>query len=167
MTEPTDNGAGVVEELTSLVQKDWRFLHDYIITPLGHQAYCLRMKTLVSGEQPKLLVLRQHHTLVLFGVYGSNDRRDRLVGYCLVFSGAPWIHHNPRYISFSYSEATDIRMRQVRFIFEDENVRLSRFGVGVFDYLWLCRKQTDQQTDVDVADHIAHKQFAGTWKDGV
>lgn len=134
---------------------------------MGRRAYCLRVKDLVSTEEPKLLVLREHHTLHLYGVYGHTKERDRLVGYCLVFSDAPRIHHNPRYCSFSYSAPTDVRMRQVRFIFDDEYIRLARFGAGVFGYLWLCRKQTDQQTDVDVADHIAHKQFSGTWKDGV
>jgi len=103
---------------------------------------------------------------MLFGVYGRTSERDRLLGYCLMFSGAPRIHHNPRYCSFSYSGQTDIKQRQVRFIFEDDYVRVARFGVGTFDYLWLCRKQTPEQLDVDVADHVAHQQFKDTWKDG-
>lgn len=120
----------------------------------------------MSRERPKLITLCTHHQIVLFGVNGDEGDRDRPVGYCLLFGGAPTIRYYTRYLGVSYSEPTDIRARQMRVIFDDPNVRLTRFGVGTFDYLWSCRKQTPQQQQLDVADHAVAQHFGGSWKDG-
>lgn len=154
-------------QLAEYVAQDWHSTHDHIITPLGVRAYCVRVKGLVSNETPKLLTLREHHNVVLYSINGSSTERDRLVGYCLLFSGAPMVHYYTRYTSLSYSEPADLRTRQMRVIFDDPNVRLLRFGVGTFDYLWVCRKRTDKQTQVDVADHAAYVRHLGSWKDGM
>jgi len=142
-------------------------MQDHIITPLGKRAFGMSFKRFISKEKPKLLTLNEHHNVVLFGVYGDENNRDRLVGYCLLFGGAPIIHHYTRYVSLSYSEPTDIRTRQMRVLFDDQYVRLTRVGVGVFDYLWICRKNVPQQLEVDVADHAAHTRFKRAWRDGM
>jgi hypothetical protein len=142
-------------------------LHDHVIAPVGRQAYCVRLKCFVGKERAKLLSLQEHQNVILFGVYGDDRKRDRLVGYCLMFMGAPIIHRFTRYCSFSYSEPTDIRYRQVKVIYNDEFVRLLRLGVGTFEYFLVCRKSTDEQLQTGAADAATHLQFSGTWKDGM
>lgn len=135
--------------------------------PVGHQAYCVRVKRFVGKEKPKLLELCGHENVLLLGVYGADARRDRLIGYAMVFAGAPIIHRITKYCTFSYSEPTEIKHREVRVIYDDEFVRLLRFGMGVFDYMLVCRKSTDEQLQVEVADLASHIRFSGSWKDGM
>jgi len=142
-------------------------MHDLIIMPLGPRALALKTKDFVSGEQPKLMTLCDHQQIVLMGVYGDANGRERLVGYCLLFSGAPTLHHYTRYSGLSYSEPQDIRTRQMLVIHDDDVVRLARFGVGVFDYLWVCKKFVEDQFTIDAADHAQHLLFRETWKDGI
>lgn len=142
-------------------------MHDNIFTALDRQAIALRVKGFVSNEQPKLLTLCQHHQIVLSGVYGDERGRQRLVGYCLLFSGAPTIHHYTRYLSVSYSEMSDIRSRQLKVIYDDSEVRLARMGMGVFDYLWVCRRLTEEQLEIDAGDHAAYQMFRQSWRDGM
>ena len=159
--------ASTIERLTGEVQKNWTGMHDYIVTILDRQAMALRIKGFVANERPKLLTLCEHDQLILSGVYGDAAGRERLVGYCLLFSGAPTIHYHPRYTSLSYSDAQDIRTRQMLVIYDDDDTRLLRFGIGTFDYLWCCRKATEEQFEVDLADHAQHRQFSGAWRDGM
>ena len=142
-------------------------MHNYIFTALGRRAIALRVKDFVSNERPKLLALCEHHQIVLLGVYGDEDGRERLVGYCLLFTGAPTIHHYTRYASFSYSEPQDIKTRQMLVIFDDPVIRLTRMGVGVFDYLLACRKITDEQLEIDAGDHAGQQLFKHAWRDGM
>ena len=113
------------------------------------------------------MVLHEHEQVVLFGVYGHDNERDRLVGHVLMFSGAPITHHYTRYCSLSYSEPTDLKFRQMRVLFDDDDVRLLRFGMGTFDYLWLVKKRTEQQMAVAMADHAAHEFYSRIWKEGL
>ena len=143
-------------------------MHDFIITPLGPRAYALRIKSIIADEEPKLETLKEHNNLVLLSVLGSCvGKNDRHLGYVVLFSGAPAIHHYTRYTSFSYSEPTELRTREMRVLYDDQYVRLARFGVHVFDYLWTCRKRVDEQVQVDVADHASATIFAGAWRDGM
>jgi len=141
-------------------------MHNHIFTEITPRCIGLKVKELTATERPKLLSLCQHHTIVLFGVYGDEKGRERLVGYCMLFSGAPTVHHYTRYISVSYSELSDIRSRQLKLIYDDDDIRLARLGMGDFDYLWLCRKLTEEQLDVDMPDHASYQLFREAWKDG-
>lgn len=166
---PGDDDRGVIGRLTDLVGQAWGQLDDYLVTVLGQdqRALVLRFKDFVSDEKPKLMTLCEHDQLVLSGVYGVGSGRERLVGYCLLFSGAPTLHWHTRYTGISYSELEDIRTRQMLVVFDDPNVRLIRFGVGVYDYMFCCRKTIPTQLDVDLADHQQHQQFSGAWRDGM
>ncbi len=159
--------ASTINRLTGAVQRNWAGMHQHIITTLDQRAMALKIKDFVSGEKPKLLSLCEHDQLILFGVYGDEAGRERQVGYCLLFSGAPTVHHYTRYCSFSYSDAQDIHTRQMLVIHDDDDTRLLRFGIGTFDYLWCCRKATQTQFEVDLADHAQHRQFSGAWRDGM
>ena len=141
-------------------------MYEYIFTELDRHAFALRYKGLISGEKPKLITLCEHQQIMLMGVHGDDGERERMVGYCLLFSGAPTIHHYTRYVSISYSEIQDIRSRQLKLIYDDAEVRLARMGMGTFDYLWLCRKATERQLEVDAPDHAAYQLFREAWKDG-
>lgn len=112
-------------------------------------------------------MLSEHEQILLFGVYGHDNDRDRLVGHVLLFSGAPITHYYPRYYSLSYSEPTDLKFRQLRILFDDDDVRLLRFGMGTFDYLWLVKKRTAHQATVPLADHAAHEFYSRLWKEGL
>jgi len=127
----------------------------------------VKHKKFVGGETPRLLVLHEHENVILFGVYGHDSDRDRLVGHVLVFSGTPTTHHYPRYCSLSYSEPTDLKFRQMRILFDDDDVRFLRFGMGTFDYLWLVKARTEEQTNAPFADHTAHEFYSRLWKKGL
>lgn len=142
-------------------------MHDYIFTALGRQALALRTKSFVSNEQPKLISLCEHHQINLMGVYGDERGRERQVGYCLLFTGAPTIHHYTRYVGVSYSEVTEIKSRQLKVIFDDDDVRLARMGVGTFDYLLLSRRLLDEQMEIDAPDHASYQMFKKAWRDGM
>ena len=157
----------IIDQLVGYVGQDWNGMHNYIFTALGPRALALKVLDFVTNEQPKLLTLCDHQQVILMGVYGDDNGRERLVGYCLLFSGAPTLHHYTRYAALSYSDPQDIRTRQMLVIFDDDVVRLARFGVGVFDYLWVCRKSTEEQFTIDAADHAQHLLFSGAWRDGM
>jgi hypothetical protein len=155
------------DELIDLIDRDWQQAHKLIVTPLGNRAYFLKVKGLVSGEKPQLFSLREHDNITLFNVASYGTRKDRDLGYVLLFSGAPFVHHHTRYVALSYSEAEDVRTRQMKVIYDDDYVRLTRFGIQVFGYLLTCRKRTQEQLNVDVADHVAANMFANAWRDGI
>jgi len=156
----------VIKRLTGYIERDWAGMYSHIFTALGRHAIALRFKNFVSNERPKLLTLCEHHQINLMGVYGEGADRERLVGYCLLFSGAPTIHHYTRYLGVSYSEVQDIRGRQLKMLYDDDDVRLARMGMGVFDYLLVCRKLTEEQLEIDAPDHAAYHMFKHSWKDG-
>ena len=159
--------ADTIQRLTEAIEQNWAGMHDNIMTQLDRRAIALRVKCFVADEQPKLLTLCEHDRLILSGVYGDAAGRERLVGYCLLFSGAPTVHHYTRYCSLSYSEPQDIKQRQMLVIHDDDHIRLLRFGIGTFDYLFCCRKSTPEQFEVDLPDHVQHQQFSGAWRDGM
>ncbi|KKN14799.1 hypothetical protein LCGC14_0992490 [marine sediment metagenome] len=150
-----------------MIEQDWTHRQDYVVQMLGQRAVALRFKDFVSDERPKLLSLCEHDQLILLGVYGEGGGRERLVGYCLLFSGAPTLHWHTRYAGISYSPLEEIKTRQMLVIYDDPNVRLLRFGVGCYDYLFCSRKQVDEQMEADLADHQQHQQFSRAWRDGM
>lgn len=156
----------MTDEIISLIERDWQLAHDLIVTPLGNRAYFLKVKGFVSNESPQLFTLREHDNITLFSVSGCGSVKDRDLGYVLLFGGAPFVHHHTRYVALSYSEAEDVRTRQMKVIYDDDYIRLTRFGIQVFGYLLTCRKRTQEQLNVDVADHVAANLFANAWRDG-
>jgi hypothetical protein len=164
---PGHDAGGVIDQLIDYIKHDWTEIHEYILTALGPHAFVIKTLDFVTNEQPKLMTLCDHQQVILMGVYGDDSGRERLVGYCLMFSGAPTLHYHSRYIGLSYSDAQDIRTRQMLVIFDDTITRLARFGLGTFDYLWACKKETDEQFTIEAADHAQHKQFSGSWRAGM
>ncbi len=134
---------------------------------MGQSSYAVLQKRFVGKEKPHLASLHEHENVVLFCVNGQEGGRNRPVGYVLMFSGAPIIHGYTRYVSLSYSEPTDVKFRQMKVLYDDAAVRLLRFGVGVFDYLWIVRHKMDQQHSAPVADHAAYEFYAKLWKQGI
>jgi hypothetical protein len=132
---------------------------------MGSSAYVMKEKMFIEQEKPHLVSLHEHENVMLFGVNGQVKGRNRLVGYALIFSGAPFLHYYTRYIGLSYSDANEIKFRQMQVLYDDPTVRLLRFGIGVFDYLWEVRHRVPEQHQVPVADHAAYELYSKLWKE--
>lgn len=157
----------IITQLTHQVKENWESFFEYVMAPLGEQAYALRCRRFVGGETPKLLTICEHQNITLFGVYGV-AQKERHLGYCLFFTGTPIVRYYTRYIHVFYSEPADVRTREWSVLHNDKTVRLIRVGIGTFDYEWLCRREVPQQTQIPLADHaVATCPTIGNWKDGM
>jgi len=144
----------------------WNGLEDLFIRKLDYAGYCLRTKPLITGESPKLVSACEHQNVLLMHVYGENEERQRHIGYVLLFAGAPSLYWFPRYITVSYSPKEEVLFRQARVIYNDQYVRLFRFGVGTFDYLMCCRKRTEAQLEEGWPDSSVFTHFQKSIDDG-
>ena len=146
---------------------EWTTIANETVIQIDHNAYVIKIKNFVGKENPVMEAIQQHGTVVLNKIIGREMSRDRTVGYCLLFSGVPTIHHYTRYCSLSYSEPTDIRFRQMRVLYDDQYIRFTRFGMGAFDYLWQVRHRLPQHHEIPAADHAAYQHYERTWKKGI
>lgn len=89
-----------------------------------------------------------------------------------MFRGAPILHRYLNYVALCFSGPTDIRLREGRVLFNDDQFcRLWCFGVGTFDYLFCNRKVPDfmkpKSGTILVGDGAAHSRYAGQWNEGI
>ena len=129
---------------------------------------------MLYGEESLTRNLVQHGNLRLIGVFARSKRlRERRLGYVLEFSGRPIIHSYTWFVALSYTEATDVRRKPLRYLYNDENVRLARAGIGVdrggiqaFDY-WIGYRDKERRHDEEGASGSVATHTAGGWRDGL
>ena len=141
----TQHHSGRIASIEERIASVWNSLEALFIRKLDYASYCLSTKPLLSGERPVLVSAREHQNTLLMHAYGDNNERQRHIGYVLLFAGAPSLYWFPRYMALTYSSTYEAVFRQAKVIYNDAYVRLFRMGVGTFDYLWCCRKRTDDQ----------------------
>ncbi len=134
----------------------------------------LRLNSLLYGEEPVIKNLVQHGSLRLLGVLGRSRRqRERRLGYILEFSGNPIVHSYTWFVALAYTDAEDVRRKQLLFLYNDENIRLARAGIGVekdgiqaFDY-WIGYRDKNQHRNEEGASGSVAIHTAGGWRDGL
>jgi len=137
------------------------------------QAFVLRLKSVLYGEEVYVKNLAQHGNVRLLGVFGRRVRRERMLGYIVEFVGSPIIHGYTWFLALSYTAATDVRRKPLRYLFTDENIRLARAGIGVeeggmqkFDY-WVGYRDKDRQHDEEGAAGSVAIHTSGGWRAGL
>ena len=144
----------------------WPDYPAHMVSLVSHEVFCVKVRNFAHNEIPQSTTLLEHGPTLLLGIQGKS-KRDRLVGYCLLHEPGATVHQYTSYCSLSYSEPGDVKFREPEVIFDDDFVRLYKFGVGVFDYFLGTRKRLAQQNVDGIADATAHLKFAGAWKDGI
>lgn len=157
---------GRFAHVKELVNDQWADLEAGVIWDLDRRTFCLQCKSRALDEQFDLRMLTQHGDVGLLKVVGTKGRRERLVGYGLIYGGYPYIHHDPEYVVLSYSEAEDVRRRDVTVIYNDRNCRLIKAGVGTADYMWVSRMAAPSGLNFNLPDAKTHRMFSKVWKDG-
>lgn len=159
--------ANSFKRVERLVQQRWLHLDQYIITRLDRQGFVIKVKPFTHDEKAVCYVEKQHGNLMVVVIKGKNKRRERMVGYYLLYAGRPIIHQYTNYLAVCYSEPTDVRYREVLVVHSDEYTRLYRAGVGVFDYFWGCRKKSQLHHQAGMPACATYLKFAGAWRDGM
>lgn len=128
---------------------------------------CIVMRIRPLGPEDKIVVdpcFQQQH-VVLAKVLLAQDRSRHPVGYTLLYQTGAILHHATGYCAVCYSQPTDLRFREPSVQFNDEHVRLVRYGADQYDWFLGCRHKTIQQTQAN-ATAQAQRQHVGAWRDG-
>lgn len=157
------------EGLVNLACKDWPWYKEEFITKVCDGCYTLRLKNTAHDEEFAFRVATEHSNVILSQVLGVSKERDRerTLGYCLVYSGNPIVHDYTWYTGVFYSPPLEIKQKEWEIIYDDNLIRLSRAGIGVFDYLLTYRKKSTEHDMVGLSDGSVHLYTADSWKDGI
>ena len=161
--------AGPIERTTQFILNSWNLYEDGFIAQCEEgAAYVLKLKSVTHDESLHTQDLRQHGGNISFlGVYGRAKRRERLLGYILLYTGDPVVHATSWYVNLAYSDKDDIRRKNAELIKHDSNIRLFVAGIGAFDYLFCLKARTKEHDDMDMSDAAAHRESADQWRDGL
>lgn len=147
----------------------WNLYEDNFLSRCDdHQAFVLKLKPVTHDESLHTQDLRQHGgNISLLGVYARAQRRERLLGYILLYTGDPLVHPTSWYCSFAYSEEAETKRKQPELIKADQNIRLFVAGIGKFDYLFCMKSRTRDHDELDASDSAVHRETADHWRDGL
>lgn len=160
---------GQLERTVASVLENWNLYEDGFVSQCDDgPGYVLKLKPVTHDETLHTQDLRQHGGNVsLLGIYGRARRRERLLGYVLLYTGDPTIHASSWYVALAYSGRDDIRRKNPELIKADANIRLFVAGIGDFDYLFCLKSRTKEHDDADMSDSAAHREAADQWRDGL
>jgi hypothetical protein len=156
------------KEIENDIQSNWGDIPEYVITRLGSQGFVLKAKPFTHNEVPICHTYKQHGKITMAVVKGRSKRRsERMVGYYLLYTDRPVISLYPNYLAISYTPLEDVRYKAMEVIHSDDHTRLLKFGIGVFDYLWACRKKSPLHHQEGMPQCAAHLRFKKSWRDGM
>jgi hypothetical protein len=107
----------------------------------------------------------QQSKVQLATVLLARDRSRHPVGYCFLYQDNPIVHHATGYCAVCYSQPLDLRFREPSVQYNDQHVRVLRFGADLYDWFLCCRHKTQQQTAFNAAA-TAQQRHVGAWRDG-
>lgn len=160
---------GTLDQASTDILAQWNLYEDGFLSRCDeHQGYVLKLRSVTHDETLHTQDLRQHGgNISLLGVYGRAKRRERLLGYILLYTGDPWVKPCSWYCGIFYSDETDVRRKQPELIKADQNIRLYVAGLGKFDYLFCMKSRTREHDELDTSDAAVHRETADHWRDGL
>jgi hypothetical protein len=147
-------------KIEDLLDKNWDSFYPLIISELEAKVFVLKITEKTSKDKIVLVTLFYDKNVWLAGIYARNIK-DKLIGYCVTYTGAPVIKWFPAYLSIIYSK--DISRRDPEVTYNDVNIRTLKFDD---DFLLVCRKHVPEHTTDKLPDAAVYLQFKGIWKDG-
>lgn len=147
----------------------WQKLDAEFFSPVNN--YCIALKLFNPAFDEKFIIepFVERNKVLLLGVYGREDelKRDRLLGYIVLYVGNPALCLYTFYAALSYSDKTNLGIKMPRLLYKDKSLLMFKFGIKDIDYLVGYREKSKETHDLEnTSSSSMHTEMADAWKDG-
>lgn len=128
-----------------------------------------KLSNLRFDETSKLLPLVERKTLCVLAVVGSDNdlKRERIVGYVIVFIGSPIVHYYTFFAALCYSGADNIGVKVPKLLYQDRSILVFKVGMGAIDYYIGYRNKLKEHIVPKTSTGSMHLDTAEAWRDGM